>query len=445
MGTDSAKVRNFSLVKGERPTVQDSPNPETRRWEIRVDTWARKLIVILIVLSASGVLVYRTWWLFMGAWITRNPPITNPAIYEQAIKYDPQNADYHFALAQIYNYSTQYLNIPRAGEEYNAAVRLNPDRSQHWLELSKYYEQLRDVEGSKNAMRTALEKDPNFAQTHWAAANLYIRLNDLKAADFELRRTADLDINYVAEVLDLVWRFYEDPDRIMSTHVPNTKDCDLAALDYFVGRKSERGTALAWAKLKTFETKRLERFNYTDYLVEIGKPHEAWSVFSHPAIGDASPAGVAADNLIYNPSFETEPSNGGFDWRITPNDHAELHRDVSTAKDGLASFLVTFDGKENLNYADFWHWIPVTKGQSYELSFWMKTEAISSTEGVFIDVDGQSSEKQIGSTYWQQLKIRFKAASDLATIRLKRIPSKKFDNLLKGKVWLDGFNVTAVR
>ena len=62
-------------------------------------------------------------------------------------------------------------------------------------------------------MKMALERDPNYAQTHWAAANLYIRLNDLKAADFELRRTADLDVSYVTQVLDLVWRFYEDPDK----------------------------------------------------------------------------------------------------------------------------------------------------------------------------------------------------------------------------------------
>ena len=45
-------------------------------------------------------------------------------------------------------------------------------------------------------------------------------MNDLKAADFELRRTADLDVSYLTQVLDLVWRFYEDPDPIMATHVP---------------------------------------------------------------------------------------------------------------------------------------------------------------------------------------------------------------------------------
>src|SRR6185503_12784795 len=178
----------------------------------------------------------RTWWLFLAAWITRGNP-TEPAIYERAIKYDPHNADYHFVLAQLYNYSTQNLNIERAGEEYEAAVRLNPYRTNNWLELSKYYEQQKNIDGARNAMKMGLERDPNYALTHWAAANLYIRLNELKSADLELRRTADLDVSYLTQVLDLVWQFYEDPDRIMATHVPNTHVANLTALNYFIAQK----------------------------------------------------------------------------------------------------------------------------------------------------------------------------------------------------------------
>jgi len=400
-----------------------------------MNTWPRKLVAVTLVLVTSGTLIYRTWWLFLAAWITRNMP-ADPAIYERAIQYDPKNADYHFSLAQIYNYSTQYLNPERAGGEYETAVRLNPDRAAHWLELSKYYEQMGNMERCRHAMETALEKDPNFAQTHWAAANLYIRLNDLKAADFELRRTADLDVSYLIQVLDLVWRFYADPDLIMSTHVPNSKNADLIALDYFVAKNSERGAALAWQKLKTFQTRPQERFKYVEYLVTLGKPNEAWQIFSYglPAPGDG---------LIYNAGFEMEPLNGGFDWRFSSSEHSAARIDRTTAKEGLASFLVTFDGKENPDYAELWHWLPVTKGRRYNLSFWMKTESISTNEGVFIEVDGKVSEKQLGTTGWQQFTIPITASSDLVTVRFRRVPSQKADNLLRGKVWLDAFSISA--
>jgi tetratricopeptide (TPR) repeat protein len=407
--------------------------------EVPLHTWPRKLIAITLVLITCGTLIYRTWWLFLAAWITRNNK-TDPAIYERAIKYDPANADYHFVLAQIYNYSTEYLNVVRAGEEFEKTVQLNPNRWLHWLELSKYYEQQGRVERSRDAMKKALDRDPNFAQTHWAAANLYIRLNDLKSADFELRRTADLDVSYLTQVLDLVWRFYEDPERIMSVHVPNTKDANLVALNYFVTQKSEDGAAVAWSKLKTFETKLQERFGYVDYLVSLEKPHQAWEVFSYGLA--AREAG--ATNSLYNGSFEIEPMNGGFDWRFASSDHAQARRDVANASDGLASFVIVFDGKENLDYANVVHWLSVDKGRRYELQFSMKTESITTNEGMFIEVDGQSSDKQVGSTTWQRFKIPFTATSDLVTLRLRRVPSKKFDNVLKGKVWLDAFTLTAV-
>jgi hypothetical protein len=61
---------------------------------------------------------------------------------------------------------------------------------------------------------------------------------------------------------------------------------------------------------------------------------------------------------------------------------------------------------------------------------------------MYVDVDGQKSEKQVGTTYWQEFTVSFTASSELVQVTLRRDPSRKFDNLLKGKVWLDGFSVT---
>ena len=403
------------------------------KWEIELNTWPRKVIAVGLTLSVCGFMFYQTWWLFLAAWITRDGT-PDPAIYERAIEYDPENADYRFTLAQIYNYSTLYLDLEKAKEQYLAAVRLNPYRSAHWLELSKFYEQEGNAEESRSAMNKALEMDPNWAQMHWAAANLYIRMGDLEAADFELRRTADLDVSYLTQVLDLVWRFYEDPEMIMATHVPNTKDANLIAIGYFMGQDSELGTELAWSRLRIFETRPQERFRYVDYLVNKGQPLDAYTVF----------AAAGQPGEVFNGDFERNPMNGGFDWRLSSWDQAEARRDTTQSKDGMASFLIQFAGEENVNYSHVWHWLPVEKGLSYELSFWMKTEAISTDEGVFLEVEGQRTEEPLGTTYWQEFTIPFMATSELATVRVRRNPSRKFDNLLGGKVWLDGFVLAEV-
>jgi tetratricopeptide (TPR) repeat protein len=419
-------------------------NPLIVDRELQLNTWPRKAIAIVLILGISGALIYRTWWLFLAAWITREFR-SDPAIYERANSYDPNNVlcagsvndrtCYHFMLGQIYNSDTTFLNLDRAGQEFKEAVRLNPNRSSFWQELAKWYEEQRQLDAARDAVRHAIETDPNWAKTHWFAANLYLRIEDMKDADFELRRAADLDATgYLPQVLDLAWRFYEDPDRIVSTYVPNTKDANLIALNYFVSKKSERGSQLSWARLKTFETAVPERFPYIGFLHGLNKHREAVQIFSFPK--PAVP--------FYNGGFETEPLQGGYDWRIATSDNAEARRDTN-AKEGLSSLMVSFPGTQNVDYSGVAHDVVVEPGKRYVLKFWMKTEGISTNEGVFVEIlgcsDCQPSEKQEGTNYWKEFQVPFTATGSLVTVRLRRIPTNKFDNLLKGKVWLDGFDL----
>ena len=385
-----------------------------------------------MILATGAILVYRTSNFLIAAWITRDGTL-DPAVYESAIRYDPKNADYHFVLAQIYHYSTAYLNPRRAREEYETAARLNPDRAGHWMELSKYDEQAGDTARSRYAMQMALEKDPHYAQTHWAAANFYLRIGDLEVADTELRRTADLDMLYLEQVLDLAWRFYEDPQKMMAAYVPNTKDGNLIALNFFVAKNSQDGATRAWDRLRTFKTTVRDRFPYVDYLVWLAMPHTAWDIFSF--------GGSAETSNFFNSGFESEPMNDAFDWRFMTWENAKARRDPTLAKNGHASFVVVFNGKENVDYNHLWHWVPAQKGATYNLRFWMKTDAISTDEGMFVEVEGNRSEKQIGSNDWHEFTVPFTASADLVTVRLCRVPSRKLDNLLKGKVWVDAFSL----
>jgi hypothetical protein len=406
------------------------------KWEIELNTWPRKLIAIGLTLGVCGFMFYQTWWLFLAAWITRDGT-PDPAIYERAIQYDPENADYRFTLAQIYNYSTQYLDLEKAREQYEAAARLNPYRSAHWLELSKYYEQDGEADRAREAMLKALETDPNYAQTHWSAANLYLRLGDYEAADYQMRRAADLDVAYLTQVLDLVWRFYGDPELIMRTHVPNTKDANQIALGYFIGQDNAVGADLAWARLEGFRTEPPERFGYVEYLLRRGLPDDAYTVFGH-----RMPAEDVAG--VFNGGFETDPMNGGFDWQYSSTANEEVRRVTTEPKDGFGSLRIEFGGEANVNYQRVSHRLSVDAGQSYQLRFWMRTEGISTDQGVYVEIEGQRSDAPLGTAYWQEFVIPFTATSDLAVIRVRRSPSEKLDNQIEGTVWLDEFSLEPV-
>src|SRR5438046_5684624 len=119
------------------PTI--TATDSSRTWDIPLHSWRHKLAAIALILTTAAVLIYRNGSLFMAAWITRNGG-TDPAVYERAIRYAPENAEYHFRLGRMYTYSAQYLNTERARQAYETAVRLNPNRVAYWLELSTYYE-----------------------------------------------------------------------------------------------------------------------------------------------------------------------------------------------------------------------------------------------------------------------------------------------------------------
>jgi O-antigen ligase len=409
--------------RGARGTEEES--------EVVAKPSALRLPLRGVLATISVAVIFQAWGPLLGAWITRHG-VPEPGIYERALEYDPGNAEYHFVLAQIYHFSTPYLDVERARKHYLEAASINPSRSTHWLELSKFYEERDEPQQARDAMDRALDSDPNDAQTFWAAANLFIRLGDLPKADLALRRAADLDSSYIGQVLDLVWRFYLDADRVLSTHVPNTKAGNLTALRYFAAQNDADGIRLAWERLKGFETDPRERLSYVDFLVASGRGGEAETVFLGEDASDRPG--------FFNGGFETEPMNGGFDWRFSSGP-ALVRRDTTEFKEGFASLLIEFPGEENPAYSHVWHWLAVSRGRPYELRFWMRTEGVTTDEGVYLEVDGRGTDPVVGTSYWRQFTVPFTATSDLVTVRVRRDPTVKLDNLLAGRVWLDGFEI----
>jgi hypothetical protein len=261
-------------------------------------------------------------------------------------------------------------------------------------------------------------------------------MGDYEAADFEMRRAADLDVGYLTQVLDLVWRFYGDPELIVRTHVPNSRAANLSALDYFISQGSELGADLVWDRLRTFDTEPTDRFAYVEYLLMRNLGREAHAVFAH---------GLPAEELagVFNGGFERRPMNGGFDWRFSSTDNEEV-RWVTEPQEGFHSLRIRFGGQSNAAFRQVTHRVIVQAGRAYQLRFWVRTDGISTDQGAYVEIDGERSDAPLGTTDWQELAIPFTASSDLALIQVRRDPSDKLDNRVQGTVWLDEFVLSIV-
>jgi O-antigen ligase len=409
------------VMSRDRPEAPSAPRP-ARRFEPAVACG----IAFFVIVSLQGP--------FRAAWMTRGRP-GDLAVYEQAIAADPGNADYHFRLAGLAG-ATPYLDRERARRHYLEAVRLNPDHTAYWLSLARFREAEGDRAGVREALAEALGADPRDAATHWAAANVYLRLGEAELAEEALVRAAAFDPAYVQRVLDLVWNVYREPEAAMAVYVPDTRAANLTALRYFLAEEDETGARLAWERLRRFPTEPGERLGYVDMLITRGRAGEAYAVF----LGSESGGGGPSPPAFYNGGFESAPMNGGFDWRYA-SAPAEVRRDTTQSRDGRASLLVRFGGEENTDFRQVSHLVAVEPGRDYELSFWMRTEGISTDKGVYVEVAGERSEPVLGTTFWEEFRIPFTASSDLVTVRVRRDPSQRFDNLLSGRVWLDAFEL----
>jgi hypothetical protein len=158
-------------------------------------------------------------------------------------------------------------------------------------------------------------------------------------------------------------------------------------------------------------------------------------------------------NLISNGDFEDELLNFGFAWRIVPAEGVYAGLNTSTYHSPSHAFLIQFSGKQNLLYQHVYQYVKVSPGQSYRLQAFMKTEGITTDSGPRLQVydpynaaalDKLTDDLTGTSDGWVPLLLDFAAGpkTELIVVRLIRLPSKKFDNLISGKVWLDDVKLT---
>jgi hypothetical protein len=114
---------------------------------------------------------------------------------------------------------------------------------------------------------------------------------------------------------------------------------------------------------------------------------------------------------------------------------------------------VQFSGKQNVDYRNVLQYVKVSPGRRYRLQAFLKTENITTDSGPRLEVRDaydpgaldKFSEALTGSTSgWTSVSMDFMTGpkTELVIVGLARLPSRKLDNLIAGKVWLDDVRLT---
>jgi len=415
--------------------------------------------LLLVGVEAAIVLVLIGW---VGKGYVANALASRPTVgnLERAIKLDPSNADYHMRLAGLYEYSPVDFQLEKAEEHFRRATSLNPFDPETWLELAAAMEFQGRLGEAGACLRRVDLLAPNLPGYQWPVANFYLLQGDTDEAFRHFRVVLAGTARYDSNVFGLAWKATDDGGKILQELIPEKGTTEFSYLNFLVSRGRLNEAQALWKRIATageaFSPHQSSR--YIDNLIaarRVDEAYQVWTDLQKKALIRYSSL-PSEQNLISNGDFEDELFNMGFTWRIAPVEGVYTELDTSTYHSPSHALFVQFPGKQNLQYQHVYQYVKVLPGQSYRLQAFMKTEGITTDSGPRLEVcdayNGAALDKFTddltgSSDGWSSLLLDFATGpkTELIVVRLSRLPSKKLDNLIAGKVWLDDVRLTPLQ
>jgi hypothetical protein len=155
-------------------------------------------------------------------------------------------------------------------------------------------------------------------------------------------------------------------------------------------------------------------------------------------------------NWIYNPGFESKPVPAPFDWTIEQLQHVEAVRVPNAAHDGKWALQIRFDGESNTAYHQTHQDMVLAPGR-YNISFVVKTDQLTSEEGLRVHVFDQPAQSRmniwtdtvVGTQEWKRIEKTFEVPAGIKLVRVEigRNPIL-IDNKIGGTAWIDDLRLS---
>jgi hypothetical protein len=418
----------------------------TRRWKsIAVrGSLAIGMLLCVYTLTRRGI----------AAWCFQKK---SPEGLRAAIHWDPCNAQYYDALATMRHFYADNDNPDEQVKLYDRAVSLSPQNALYWADLGAAFDWAGNHSAALRAFESSRELFPNSPDVNWKLANFYIRSGKTLEGLHAMRRVLLGGGVPQQDVFALAERATEDRKLILDEMVPPETPILLGYLNYQASSGEVVSAGQAWGKLLALKLpfELPQAFFYLDALIqkrETQQLAEAWS-----ALAARFPENVGslrvAPNLIANGGFESDILNGGLDWRVVPMDGVSLSIDSRVAIDGRRSMRIEFDGTRNVDYGHLLQYVLVRPNTRYRFSGYLRTDTVTTDSGprfqVFDVYDSgkmlAATEGSVGTSGWAEQRLEFKTPADtrLLIIRVGRPASEKFDNKIRGTVWIDNVRLVA--
>lgn len=417
---------------------------------------SRRILFLGAVLLVALVLVGAGGRVYLAA---RAAASESPEALARALRLEPGNAAYWHRAGLFYQFDFTRADIETAIAHLERAAELNPHEANYWLDLAAAHEAAGRIEPAREAFLRARQAYPISAEVGWKYGNFLLRQGELEAALAEIRRAVDTDPRLARLAVALCWRATGDAERVLGEALPQRREAYLAALSFLLSERQAEAALAAWTRLVALgpPVPLREVLPLVDVLMRGGGVDRARQVWLEALrMAGEDPEGKAATTLVWNGGFERDLVNGGFGWRTQPVSGAEVELDSQVYRSAPRALRIRFDGRTNVAFQHVFQYVAVEPGRRYRFEGYLRTEGVSTDSGIrFWIADAVDPRRLdlvtpttgvVGSQPWSLEEAEFTAGPQtrLVRIALRRDPSRKLDNKLRGTVWVDDVSLTAV-
>ena len=335
------------------------------------------------------------------------------------------------------------LDIESAGRYFRQSVTKDPLFIDGWLRLAEVEKAMGNKEKALEILNFTIECSPDVYRWKWPQM--------LLARDLGLEEVVSRNANYLLSRGILK----QDTLQFLHTYFSGNASAVVSVMDakhlstyldwLMKWSMTEKSLTVWHAMADAVEPEKETALRYADFLLHkkrIDTAKKIWRKYTGPAD-------------LTNPGFETEYTGKGFDWCYWNEEYGniEVMRVKHDVREGDYSLRLQFNGRENIDFHHYYQIFATDPLSSYRLTYAWKSHGITTDQGFFMEILGYdagvlyASGPQITGTHgWREESIEFVTPEKCRAgiIRLRRLPSLRFDSKIRGTLWLDDFRLEKI-
>ena len=387
-----------------------------------------------------------------GEWASSHSTIEK---FSEVVKSNPRNPKLWKNYAGFLLQDFRSTDNSAAVKAFLEAIALNPLDPANWDGLASAYLAVGDPAESEAALRAWLVAIPHSPDAAWRLGNFLIIEDRVQESFPYLKAAAEGDFRLQAPLFDVGWKLIADPQTILNKLIPSDPKVREAYLFFLLQTNRVGDAGKVWSIVRGNHNEQALNLGYIylERLIAAGNGEVAATVWDGLLTDTGRVWAKPAGDLMTNGDFEAGLPNKGLDWKFFVEPGFQISLDDTTVQNGTHSLRVTFDGTANPEFYHVGQSVPVEPNRDYRFRAYLKSENITSDSGMHFSLilrdppPGQNpellTENRLGTSPWtlEQVDFRTGPATHFVDVRLRRLRSRKLNNLIQGSVWIDNVSI----